>query len=51
MLLKREDLRRNIPQDGLAALAEVVRVSLKQSSDVSEDLSGAHSTRRGRNRQ
>ncbi len=37
-VLKVEASTRNIPPDGLAALAEVVRPSLKQSSDVSEQL-------------
>ena len=36
--LRSEDLRRNTPPDGLAPLAEVVRVSLKQPSDVHEQL-------------
>ena len=36
--LKDEDLRAKIAPDGLAALAEVVRPSLKQPSDVSEHL-------------
>lgn len=33
-----DDSTKNVPQDGLAALAEVVRASLRQPSDVSEQL-------------